>query len=193
MIHLKASVKGTAEKAIAGTFFDDKMYEKAIAELTQRFGNPAPISKSLINTFLAIPAVQDENTSSLRLFGDNLPAIVRTLKTYGHEADLRAAANMQQTVTKLPPKITVRWSRRKLELQPKEVDLNDLDEWLGTEVRVQEMAFGFATTKENSSQEKPKANSNEPRWFKKKKDVWNDTHANSGAKVEYLCGRENIY
>ena len=84
MIYLKASVKGTAEKAIAGMFFDGTMYEKAIAERTQRFGNPAFISKSLINNFLAIPAVQDENTSSLRLFVDNLHTIVRTLKTYGH-------------------------------------------------------------------------------------------------------------
>ena len=32
MIYLKASVKGTAEKAIAGIFFDGTMYEKAIAE-----------------------------------------------------------------------------------------------------------------------------------------------------------------
>lgn len=39
MIYLKASVKGNAEKAIAEMFFDGTMYEKAIAELTQRFGN----------------------------------------------------------------------------------------------------------------------------------------------------------
>lgn len=108
---LEASVKKTAEKAMAGTCFDGTMYEKAIAELTQRFGNPALISKSLINKFLAIPAVQDGKTSSLRLFVDNLHTTVRTMNTYGHEADLRAAANMQQIVTKLPPKIAVRWSR----------------------------------------------------------------------------------
>ena len=93
------------------------MYDKAIAQLTQRFGNPALILKPLINKFLEIPAVQDENTSSLRLLVDNLLNIVR-LKTYGHEADLRKVANMQQIITKLPPKIPVRWSRRKLELQP---------------------------------------------------------------------------
>ena len=122
MIYRKASVKGTAEKAIAGRFFDGTMYDKASAELTQRFGNPTLISKSLINKFLEIPAVQDEKTSSLRLFVDNLHNIVRTLKTYGHEADLRAAANMQQIIKKLPPKIAVRWSWRKLELQLKEVD-----------------------------------------------------------------------
>ena len=183
MIYLKASVKGAAEKAIAGMFFDGTMYDKAIAELTQRFGNPTLISKSLINTFVEIPAVQDENTSSLRLFVDNLHNIVRTLKTYGHEADLRAAANMQQIITKLPPRIDVRWSRRKLKLQPKEVDLKDLDEW---------MAFGCTSTKENPEKEKPKSNSNKSKWFKKKKDVRNDTHANLGAKLEcFVCKGEH--
>ncbi|PFX12456.1 hypothetical protein AWC38_SpisGene23585 [Stylophora pistillata] len=135
MIYLKALVNGTAEKAIAGRFFDELW----------------------------------------------------------SGADLRAAANMQQIVTKLPPKIAVRWSRRKLELHPKEVDLNDLDEWLGIEVQVQEMAFGFASTKENSAQEKPKADSNKPKWLKKKKDVWNDTQANLGAKVEcFVCKGEYV-
>ena len=109
-------------------FFYGTMNDKAIAELTQRFGNPTLIFKVTDQQVSEIPAVQDENTSSVRLFVDNLHNIVRTLKTYGHKADLRAAANMQQIITKLPPKIAVRWSRRELELQPKEVDLKDLDQ-----------------------------------------------------------------
>ena len=88
---------------------------------------------------------------------------------------------MYQFITKLPLKITVRWGRRKLESQPKEGDLNNLDEWLETEVQVQVMAFCCASTKENPKQEKPKSNSNKPKWFKKKKDTWNDTDVNSGA------------
>ena len=44
--------------------------------------------------------------------------------------------------------------RRKLELQTKEVDVNDAGEWLET-VQVQEMALGRANTKENPEQEKP--------------------------------------
>lgn len=55
------------------------------------------------------------------------------------------------------------------------------------------MAFGVASTKENSAQKRPKANSNKPKWFKKKKDVWNDTHTNSGAKVEcFVCKGEHV-
>lgn len=55
------------------------------------------------------------------------------------------------------------------------------------------MAFGFASTKENSAQEKPKANSNKPKGLKKKKDVWNDTRANSGEKVEcFVCKGEHV-
>ena len=55
------------------------------------------------------------------------------------------------------------------------------------------MAFGVASTKENSAQKRPKENSNKPKWFKKKKDVWNDTHTNSGAKVEcFVCKGEHV-
>ena len=75
-------------------------------------------------------------------------------------------------------------------MQPKEVDLNDLEEWLETEVQVQEMAFGCASTKENPEQEKPKSNSNKSKWFKKKDTRRNDTHANSGAKVECFVRKE---
>ena len=44
MIYLKVSVKGSAEKAIAGVSFDGTMYEEAIKELKHRFGNPELIS-----------------------------------------------------------------------------------------------------------------------------------------------------
>ena len=111
MIYLKASVKGTAEKAIAGMFFDGTMYDEAIKELTCRFGNPGLISKSLISKLLEMPTLKDESTSSLRSFVDTLHNLVRTLKTYGHGADLKAAANMQHVMGKLPPAISERWSR----------------------------------------------------------------------------------
>ena len=45
--------------------------------------------------------------------------------------------------------------RRKLELQTKEVDVNEAGEWPETVVQVQEMALGRASTKENPEQEKP--------------------------------------
>ena len=45
--------------------------------------------------------------------------------------------------------------RRKLELQTKEVDVNEAGEWLETVVQVQEMALGRASTKENPEQDEP--------------------------------------
>ena len=119
MIYLKASVKGSAEKAISGMLFDGTMYEQAVEELTLRFGNPELISRSLIRKLLELPTLKDEDVSSLRSFVDNMHNIVRTLKSYGHSADVQAAANMQQVMDKLPPKIAERWSRRKRGLQPK--------------------------------------------------------------------------
>ena len=74
-------------------------------------------------------------------------------------ADLRSAANMQQIVTKLPLKIGVRRSTRKIGLRPKEFDITNLDEWLKTENQDQEMAFGYGSTKANPDQKKTKSNS----------------------------------
>ena len=73
---------------------------------------------------------------------DNLNNIRRTLKSYDHGADLEAAANMQLVINRLPSLIAERWSRRKLELKPQDVDLVDLDKWLEMEVQVKEMVFG---------------------------------------------------
>ena len=72
---------------------------------------------------------------------------------------------MQQILTKLPPKIAVRRSTRKSELQTKEFVLTDLhvDEWLETENQVQDMAIGCGSTKANPGQ---KSNSKKSDWFK---------------------------
>ena len=75
---------------------------------------------------------------------------------------------MQQILTKLPPKIAVRRSTRKSELQTKEFVLTDLhvDEWLERENQVQEMVIGCGSTKANPGQDKTKSNSNKSEWFK---------------------------
>ena len=65
---------------------------------------------------------------------------------------------MQQIVTKLPLKIAVRRSTRKLELRPKEFDITDLDEWLETENQDQETVFGYGSTKGNPDQKKTMSN-----------------------------------
>ena len=41
-------------------------------------------------------------------------------------------------------------------MQPKEVDLKDLDKWLEKEVQVQGKALGCGSTKENPEKEKEK-------------------------------------
>ena len=74
---------------------------------------------------------------------------------------------MQQIIKKLPPKIAVRRSTRKPELQTKEFFLTDLqvEEWLEIENQVQEMAVGCGSTKANPGQNKTKSNY-KSEWFK---------------------------
>ena len=170
------------------------MYEEAIKELTHRFGNLELISKSLINKLLKLPAFKDDNTSSLRTFVDNLHNIVRTLKSYDHGADLKAAANMQLIIRRLPSVIAERWTRRKLELQPQEVDLGDLDKWLEMEVQGNKMAFGCPKAIETPKQDggKFRTNSGRSRWSKKHKEMQSNTFGTSGTKEECpICKQEH--
>ena len=69
---------------------------------------------------------------------------------------------MQQIITKLPPKIAVRSSTRKSDLQTKEFVLTDLhvDDWLEIENQLEEMAIGCGSTNANPGQNKIKPNSN---------------------------------
>ena len=100
--------------------------------------------------------------------------------------------------------IAERWSRRKLELQPQEVDLVDIDKWLKMEVQVKEMAFGCPKTIETPKQDGGKFRPNSgrsswfkvvqggPRWSKKQKDMQSNTFATSGAKEECpICKQEH--
>ena len=145
-----------------------------------------PYRNQSINKFLEIPIIQNENTK--------FEILCRQLAQYCEsvedlKADLRSAANMQQIVTKLPLKIAVRRSTRKLELRPKEFDITNLDEWLETKNQDQELAFGFGSTKANPDQKKTKSNSKKSDWFQEtKKNARNETHTNSGTKVEcFVC------
>ena len=125
---------------------------------------------------------------------DNLHNIVRTLKSYDHEADLKVAANMELVIKRLPSVIAEWWSRRKLELQPWKVDLVDPDKWLEREVQVKEMAFGCPKTIETPKQDggKFRPNSGRSRWSKKQKDMQSNTFAMSGTKEERpICKEEH--
>ena len=98
---------------------------------------------------------------------------------------------MQQIVSKLPLKIVVRRSTRKLELRPKEFDITDLDEWLETENQDQEMPLSYGSAKANPDQKKSQIQRNRTGSRKPKKNARNETHANSGAKVECLCAKKS--
>ena len=95
------------------------------------------------------------------------PSWYGMFKALVHDQRLtKAAANMQLVIKRLPSAIAERWSRRKLELQPQEVDLVDLDKWLEMEVQVKEMAFGCPKTIETPKQDggKFRPNSGRSRW-----------------------------
>ena len=112
--------------------------------------------------------------------------IVRTLKTYGHEADLRSAANMEQIVTTLA--IAIRWSRRKLELQTKEVDVSGWNQLF----KSKRWRLVAQVLKRILNKRNPTSNYTPKKWFQKKKDARKETHANLRAKELLLPLKHRI-
>ena len=152
-------------------FVTGTMDEEAIEELTRRFGNPELISKSLINKLLNYLQLR---TTTLPVWG-HLWATYTTLKSFDHGAHLKGAANMQLVISGLPSIIAERWTRRKRELQPKDIDLIYLDKWLETEFQVKEMAFRCPNTAETPKQDGGKFR---PRWSRSRK-TWRVKHLQS--------------
>ena len=181
MVYLKAAVSGTAERAVSGLLFDGSMYEDALKELETRFGNPQLISKTLIRRLLELPKLQGETTTALRTFTDKLHNVVRTLKKYGHDADLKAATNLEQVLNKLPIPVAERWSRRRIEMNSKELSLEDLAQWLEKEVEIKELTFGsdFSATKQQRMEGNHRKNQDQrPRPYQAK------THVATGASTQ---------
>ena len=81
-------------------FLDGTFVRKAITELTLLETPPLFLSHYLMS-FLRYQHFMIKSSLTLRYFFSNLHNIVRTLKTSGHEVDLRSAANMEQIVTTL--------------------------------------------------------------------------------------------
>ena len=63
---IRADAYGVLRNLLATERHKDKYFVQKYEKLTERFGNPALISKSLINKFLEISADQDENNLTTR-------------------------------------------------------------------------------------------------------------------------------
>ena len=61
-----ADAYGVSRNSLSPKRPKDKSFVQSYEKLTERFGNPALISKSLINKFLEISADQDENNLTAR-------------------------------------------------------------------------------------------------------------------------------
>ena len=90
---IRADAYGVLRNLLAPERPKDKSFVQQYEKLTERFGNPALISESLINNFLEISADQHENNLTTRAT---------------HGAGFRPATNMQKIFAKLSPKIAVR-------------------------------------------------------------------------------------
>ena len=106
------------------------MYEEALRELEEQFGDPAAVVQHTLASVLQLSPVKQDDLAGLTQLSRALHAAVCTLKSHRFYADLAATTNMRQVVAKLPRNLAWRWGEAELELSRRQPTLADLDEWL---------------------------------------------------------------
>ena len=130
MLHLQSSLTGDACEAVRGLLCDGSLYEVALQELENQFGNPVAVVQSTLDSVLQHYPVKHNDIVGLTSLSRALHTAVCVLTSMGYRADLAATSNMQQVVAKLPSALAWQWGQVEVEMMPRVPNLVDIDDWL---------------------------------------------------------------
>ena len=111
--YLKRYVGGKAEAAISGFFLlqSPQAYEKAMAALTKRFGNPFTISEAFRSKIDSWPRVGNKEGDALRLFSDFLQQCLAAMDEISELQILNDSRENKRLLQKLPEWMVLKWAR----------------------------------------------------------------------------------
>ena len=130
MTYLQRALIGNAKKAVGGMLNHGYLYQAALAELEEQFGNEEVVAGAFLKTIFDHPTVAEGDIEQLRSFYNTLHIAVVTMKSLGYSHDLASSTNSRAALQKLHDPLKEKWGERKIELQPTIPTLADLDEWL---------------------------------------------------------------
>lgn len=135
LTHLQSCLTGDAREAVRGLLCDGELYEEALRELEEQFGDPAAVVRHALASVLQLPPVKPNDLAGLTQLSRSLHAAVCTLTSQRFVADLAATTNVRQVIAKLPIELAWQWGQAELELPERDSTLSDLDQWLRRVVR----------------------------------------------------------
>ncbi|XP_043201117.1 uncharacterized protein LOC122369981 [Amphibalanus amphitrite] len=135
LIHLQASVVGTAKLTISGMMFDGALYEEAVHALQDRFGRQEDVVHAYLQEIFSCPAPSQLDPVGLERLHASVHCAVMIFRSLGYDGDLNSFENLRRVVQRLPSEMKRLWGEYVLNLGERPT-LVHFDEWLRRQVRV---------------------------------------------------------
>ena len=93
MTYLQRALVGNAKKAIGGMLNHGNLYNAALTELEEQFGNEELVAGAFMKTVLDHPIVVEGDAIQLGSLYNKLHNAVATMKSLGYSHDLESSIN----------------------------------------------------------------------------------------------------
>ncbi|EFX65353.1 hypothetical protein DAPPUDRAFT_264814 [Daphnia pulex] len=117
--HLHDALTPAIRKDIGGALLNPGLYQHALNELQERYGNPQIVSQACTESILKLRPFMDNDFNALHSFSADLHSVVATLRLGGYGMELYSHATLSQLVAKLPPALKSRWGEKSWAMQPR--------------------------------------------------------------------------
>ena len=103
MSHLKTLLTGKVKSAISGMGYSGEFYAQAWELLGRKFGRPYLIVEAQLNIFRKQQLIRMHDSTAIINYSITIRNLVKVLKQYNYEGDLRSSSTLQAAIEKLPP------------------------------------------------------------------------------------------
>ena len=109
MTRLKALLTGKAKSAISGMGYSGEFYDQAWELLGRKFGRPYLIVDAQLNPLRKQQPIQMHDSMAIFNCSMTISNLVKVLKQYNYEGDMRSRSTLPVAVEKLPPNLNEKW------------------------------------------------------------------------------------
>ncbi|KFD65639.1 hypothetical protein M514_22234 [Trichuris suis] len=129
MAYLRRLLSPQVRDSIATYLHNPELYRDALKDLRYRYGDRRLIAQYSLKALRGMEPLRREDLNELDRFSCELHGIICSLVKSGHQAEMIAAGNVHDVVTKLTPRLREKWTEKARYL-PCPVSLQSLDDWL---------------------------------------------------------------
>jgi len=135
MALLKLCLTEDMKDNLGDTLNDPMMYNEALKQLANTFGNPILVSKSYVHTLMNLPKVTSmQDYQGLMSLSNKLKGAVASLKYGGFERELVSSSTLESVLCKLPDEFQIKWGQQVMKNLPKPLTLIEFCDWFSSKM-----------------------------------------------------------